>query len=722
MQAQVPSPESFDAPIDDSALGKAQADGQTMTAFPSPVRRMWWPIFCLFQLGMIIGLVKTRPQMQVTNTAQATADLDTTSSVQSPPQTRPGEPVPNSVFLQGDRLFREARFESALVTYRSLLGSDEAANPDLLRYRIALCLERLGKWDQALAEFGAIRSSEAYPLFQVAAQLGRARVWIRKGQTVEAKNLVCDLLLRSGTAEVCATSILPECVHRLAGLMAQECSGLEPPGPLNHQAVARASAETPRDSVLDWITNTIPRDEADAAQQLSPVVIDNPSSTAEHMTVRGSLAQGPVSEALQQLTAACGRQCLLTPQAQLVTSDRTTRVLVNSLPLSTVLTAITEPLGLLWELTDNAVHICTAQEVTREALTAHRVRYAQRALKDALERYPDPVLTVFTQVELGNLGYSRGEFPGAAAIYEQLSASTPRSPVTIEASYNLGVVLRRLGKDDEAREAFYRVVDGSPGHVLAPLACLSIGRIFLDQAEFDRAVPPLRRAASIGSGTDTVPAAALLLASTYLLRADPATAGSILLQHREPLTEPPYRDVAGFVASYARLLACDDRRQVQREARVLTWAIVGASPESMIGPTGVLLTGHAYRELGLGDKMVEVYKKALQQGVPAALRPEMSFDMAEQSLAVGDLVTAIQQFTVLAADGSGKWNRSARLRLAEIALDDGRPADCRKWCRQLLDPPQSNDAAIALKLMGRAYEQDGIHQKAALCFAGHVPD
>src|SRR5206468_5557328 len=98
-------------------------------------------------------------------------------------------------------------------------------------------------------------------------------------------------------------------------------------------------------------------------------------------------------------------------------------------------------------------------------------------------------------------------------------------------------------------------------------------------------------------------------------------------------------------------------------------------------------------------------------GVPPAMQPEMSFDTAEQLLAAGDLRAAIQRFTELAADGSGKWNRLAQLRLAEMALDDGRPEDCRDWCRKLLEAPDAMDAPLALKLMGRAYEQEGIHQK-----------
>jgi TolA-binding protein len=397
-------------------------------------------------------------------------------------------------------------------------------------------------------------------------------------------------------------------------------------------------------------------------------------------------------------------------------------LLLDALPLSTVLTAITEPLGILWEVTDNAVHFCSAQEVTKEALASYRVRYAERALTDAIERYPIHALKAFAEFELGNLQYARGMFQDAAARYERLAVTTPRSPVSIEASYNMGLALRRLGRNDAAREAFYRVVDAAPNHMLAPLASLTIGRMYLDQAEFDRAIPPLRRAAASASGTDILPNAALLLTSAYLLMDGSDAANSILVENRERLTEPPYRNVTAFLGSYARMLSSGQRRQAQREARVLMWAIVGAGRETILGPTGILLIGHAYREVGLGDKMADLYQKALQEGIPAALKPEMSYDIAEHALSTGDVRAAIHGFTDLASHGSGKWNRFARLRLAEIALDDGRPEDCLESCRALLDPRDEKDAAIVLKLMGRAFEQAGIHQKAAVCFAGQIPE
>ena len=63
----------------------------------------------------------------------------------------------------------------------------------------------------------------------------------------------------------------------------------------------------------------------------------------------------------------------------------------------------------------------------------------------------------------------------------------------------------------------------------------------------------------------------------------------------------------------------------------------------------------------------------------------------------------------------------ARLRLAEISLRSGQPADCLAHCRQLATALPADPKPI-LHLMGRAYEALGSPGKAAECFGGTWPN
>ena len=63
---------------------------------------------------------------------------------------------------------------------------------------------------------------------------------------------------------------------------------------------------------------------------------------------------------------------------------------------------------------------------------------------------------------------------------------------------------------------------------------------------------------------------------------------------------------------------------------------------------------------------------------------------------------------------------TARIRLAENDLLDGRPRDSLDQCRGLLNL-RTVDTTRVHKVMGRAYESLGQFDRAAACFAGRPP-
>jgi hypothetical protein len=68
-----------------------------------------------------------------------------------------------------------------------------------------------------------------------------------------------------------------------------------------------------------------------------------------------------------------------------------------------------------------------------------------------------------------------------------------------------------------------------------------------------------------------------------------------------------------------------------------------------------------------------------------------------------------------------RWQ--AMLQLARIDLNAERRDSCLRTCRDLLKTqPDSSVVQEALKLMGLAYERQGDHYQAAICFAGMLPE
>ena len=86
---------------------------------------------------------------------------------------------------------------------------------------------------------------------------------------------------------------------------------------------------------------------------------------------------------------------------------------------------------------------------------------------------------------------------------------------------------------------------------------------------------------------------------------------------------------------------------------------------------------------------------------------------------VGELLDAATVHVGAAADAGGPGDR-ARVRLAEIALADGKADECVRFCRQVLARDHEDREAV-LRLLGRGYERMNRPRAAAECFAGRLP-
>jgi tetratricopeptide (TPR) repeat protein len=291
----------------------------------------------------------------------------------------------------------------------------------------------------------------------------------------------------------------------------------------------------------------------------------------------------------------------------------------------------------------------------------------------------------------------------------------------IDAYYNLGAAQRLLGNSAEARNSYYRVVDGAPGSELTPLAYLRIGRLFLDEGDAEHAIPPLRRAAAAGAGTSTQPVAALALAAAYILTNHPRAANAVLTEHRTPLAADAYRALSAFLDALARYHELGDHKHGQREGAELLGALLGTENSNLLGPVENLLAAEAYGDLGMGEQKMQLYEK-LARGSKGALAAQSVNSLAEFLFAANEREAAKRLFASLVASAKGDVAAHARYRLAELALKEMRPAECLELCRDLMRDKAPVEMTPLLKMIGTAFEQLGQHRQAALCFAGQLPD
>lgn len=688
----------------------------------------FWPLVCLFQLGLIAGTLMLGSRGPEPNpSATGDAPVPPAPAERSPLAEDWKKECPEPEHIRAarselddvDRLLRVGRYELALVLCRSISDRAVAELRDAFQYRLGLCLEGLGHWDEALTAYRKLASHAPSQRMTAVAALGQARVWMRMRRPAECKALLCDLLRRSALPGLRGQPFLADARYFLALAAPLELLPNEPPGPLNNAPVFPLTSDWSLDRALDWDR---PSRQPEAESLVHQEVVEVQRSGDG--LVRIFVAQMSLGGLLDRLAEQAHLRIEWSSAARQLVEERSPIVALEGASLPETLRLLVEPLGLQWFLEGGKLRLTSEEEAAPADLKPRRLAEARRALRDALRIYPRHPLTAAAYLELGNLEALTGHLNEAQSWYVRLAREWPRSPLVVESHYNLGLLRSRQGDRAAARQAFYRVVDRAPGHELAPLAYWRVGRIFLEEGEAEQALSPLRRACSFpgGSkgGSPAQAAAALTTAAAHLLTENPRAANAILREHRELISRESYRNAAAFLDTLARFRAATDRRQRQREAVDLLSVLLTVPDDPLLGPEGLALMGQAYRELGMQEEMARFYQKALKK-LRGPLATKLTLELAEEHWSAGKLESALPFYQQLIAEGPTNEAKRARLRLAEIALAGKKSQECLKSCRELLQDKGAVDAAAVLRLMAQAYEQLGEHENAIRCLSGQLP-
>ncbi len=706
----------------------------------SPLRWFGWPLLCLFQLGLIAAAFQLGSRLAAPEASRPVEPPDVEHMPvvptwrQAPVEPAEG-PAAKGDLDEVDRLIRVGSYELGLTLCRSVGDRAVAGRREAAQYRLALCLEGLGHWDEALTSYRKLASHTSSARTAAIALLGQARVWLRCAGRPRARRSCAISCAPAALPSLREQPFLAEARYLLALAIPLELLPNEQPGPFNDNPVSPLTSDWSLDRALDWDKPVREPETVGQVSHLSKPQTGEtpvPPETVEVqpgavVLVRIAVHQMPVAGLFDRLAEQAHLRIEWTARAPAGRGAQPGGRPGEHAVDRRALRVLAEPLGLVWSNQGGKLTFSSEEEASPEQLKALRLDNARRALREAVLTYQRHPLTPAAYLELGDLEALAGRLDEALAWYGRLVREWPRSQLWIEAQYNHGLLLSRRGDRSAARQAFYRVVDRAPAHELTPLAYLRIGRLYLEEGDPQQALSPLRHALRSGPGSLAHAAAAITLAAAYLLTDNPRAANTILLQHRELVSQEYYRNAAAFLDTLARFRAVTDRRQRQREASDLLAALLTVRGDPLLGPTGLVLMGQAYRELGMQEEMVRVYEKALPD-LRGPLASELSLSLAEAWYGRGNSAptadkreAAVNLYKKLAAGGPASEARRARLRLAEIALQEKKPQDCLKSCRELLQEKFGADVPAVLRLMADAYEQTGDRDKAIRCLSGQLP-
>ncbi len=451
------NPASADAPEPESAPPTTEAPPTEPWWRRFPMRKLFWPSILLAQIALLAVLAyiwsrnSSSPEPDHTEAAPALRRLNAPQVARTVPNPPPrAEPADD--LARADEIFRGTEYNVALTMYRRLSGTAGASMRDALKYRVALTFEATGQWAQALAEYRELTSQTTSARTAAAAHVAQARVFVRTLKPVEAKRILCDVLLRSGETALLNRPFLSDARYLLALASAQEVRQPRKSA-VDHESVVSARAsDWSLEPALEWVDGNNDEVALPSTTPSHGIMVQLDSASTEKALVRASAQHLPILQFVEQLASLSGLRAQWTAAARDIVSGRTVTVDTSNEKLGSVFHFLASRFDLIWSIEKDALILKTDREATEQELAYYRHRSAKLAIQDAVERLANHHLAALAFLEAGNLESDLGNASEAISWYERLIQEASHSPAQIEAHYNLGLAHARTGNLPAARK------------------------------------------------------------------------------------------------------------------------------------------------------------------------------------------------------------------------------------------------------------------------------
>lgn len=651
---------------------------------------------------------------------------------------------------RGDEKLLEQDYSAALAFYRRV--AEPRNTSPLLRFRLAICQEGLGKWEQAQQLYCEIAHRHPDTVLSFACQMAQARLCLRRSQVESAMRPMAQAILQANEGAAQIAPALPQARLTFVATLLRSRLQVVPPEPLQPSlAWAPWQVEHPEETWF-WL-----RGLGDAAVRPWPVARElvqvTPGANSAEMLITLQWPQGPLLDLLHRLAKETGQEITVSEKATALLATRSLQSLrMVNLPLGEVLLLLLEPEECVWYCDGKKLHVLAAQEVSlettrpgagsasmpnresvattqpnqealRQKLANTRLRSVLATLNRLLLENSNVPLPHLQRVFwlMGLCHYHLGQVKEAATWWDRLLHRWPQTVEAFYVSFNLGVLYWQQGELELAKRLWMRAADQAPGHALTPLAYLYVARAELEELRVESAIVPLRRATHAPPGSPTRCLAQLWLACCWIYLDNTAAAHDLLVRERRWLQAEPYRTGAAFLDALARAQGPGDGSVRVRQAEDLLTALLQVHDWQMLEPLGPLLAGRAWIRLHLPEHAGRVYQSALPRA-RSLWRQELLLAYAESCFLCRQFAQAREAVQEPMRSSRPVHIATAHWLLARCALQEGNPEESLEHARQVMLHPSPVPREAVLRLMGEAFSALGDTRRAADCFAGRIPD
>ncbi|MCA9187944.1 MAG: tetratricopeptide repeat protein, partial [Planctomycetales bacterium] len=629
------------------------------------------------------------------------------------------EPI-DIVWRRAEDLLVSEEPAAALRLFRRLLLRTPQDPDGELLYRVGVCQEQMGDFEGALVAYRELVGKGPGRL-TMAAKLAQARLRYRQQRYQLAEPMLYDLYFHIGPADHLRDTFHGELVHLLAQCRVAQVMGEPQMNLLDPRAVVRGAPQWNGQRLLE-LAQASPPDPSQTAWKPLVSTIYRFSDAPDQVEMEATIPPATVVEAVHQLAAEAGYAVNWSGEARVAVGERVTSMRGLTTSFGEMLDGLLRPCDMMWIANGKTIEIKLMQEVADSELRQYEMRSSDRCLRHAVAAFSRHPLTSVAFLALGNLDMLNGQWQQAELDYRQIVERQDDRSVRAEGLFNLGKVLWIQGNREEAKSGFYRVVDESRGHPLEALGYLFAGRITLEDGFATDAVRPLLRAVSLSTDPNVHANALLCLAGAYLLAGNPYAANETLMEDKQLLRTPQFRDQAAFLTALANYRVVKDESRELVVGRTLVTAISKAHPESFFGDHAYLLFGKTFHDLGLWEDMVALYEHALRRELTPNVRDQVRMELIKYQFTFGQWQQARAELVALAQSENTSIVRSAKLQLADLELKSERYDEVLSVCNDLLNDELDDDEKKAvLQFMGKTYQRRGDYHSAAICFSGMAP-
>lgn len=667
-------------------------------------------IWCL----AVATIIKQQQGPSTLHSVRTIAQVVTDKPLPSPqPVRQPPESVPQVLAKMDDWLVSQ----SYPVAWRKI-EPDTSANlknlPSEILYRVGIAAIGAGEFTIGSRAFENILNRQQVPLaLRDATELGRCRALMMMGRLDLAIPALSQAVMRPQLLNHKGTF-----QHLLAIALACRVIGVDEH--LLDDSLPYANPTlTPSAEELLALLNA--ERSSPSAPPSALRVIYGRGQTPDGIEMAVNLADQTTYSALTRVVQAAGLELKCSEFALSALESQRRQLFTDSDSLSLIVDSLVEGAGLIWAFRGGVLYVQGAFEAGDEELGRYNRQIARRTLRRATVAHPDHGYRFESIQCLGDLAFLEGDAAKAANWYVKILERNPHSPIIARTMLNYAKLQGKTGRRDLAREAAYHVIDSPCDSKLKAAAYLYVARWMLEEDDGRTAVRPLQRALSLRNNAAMKAEVATMLVIAFLVDRNPHAASAVLLEHQDVLAN---NNVAAFLDAFVRFRANrrSDTSSLASSRHLLT-ALNGIQPVNFFGDIGYPLMAAAYGELGLQMQMVGLYEVALQSKLPEILSNRMVLELARLYLKNGDENRAAATLQKLTGSLQSPQVREGQFLSAEIEFHQGRLEACRDRCLAVLCHCESESEKIEiLKRVGRTYEAESEHYKAALCFAGMLPD